>query len=120
MHKGRENPVVRDTQSVRDALSMMTKTRLGATSIINKKGRLVGYFTDGDFRRLAPDDPRILDRAIGDVMTPDPHVIRPETSAGDAAEAIKKWRCDNLPVVDGRGRPIGLLDERDLLSEGLL
>ena len=105
---------------MRDALAVMTKTRLGAASIVNAKGRLVGYFTDGDFRRLAPRDAQILERAIQSVMTPRPHVIRPEISAGDAAEAIKKWRCDNLPVVDGKGRPIGLLDERDLLSEGLL
>ena len=120
MHKGKENPVVRETESVRDALSVMTQTRLGATSIVNAKGRLVGYFTDGDFRRLAPQDANILDRPIKDMMTRNPHVIRPELSAGDAAEAIKKWRCDNLPVVDHLGRPIGVLDERDLLSEGLL
>jgi arabinose-5-phosphate isomerase len=120
MHKGRENPVVRESQSVRAALAVMTKTRLGAASVVNRKGQLVGYFTDGDFRRLAPHDARILDRPIQNVMTPRPHVISPEISAGDAADAIKKWRCDNLPVVDKRGRPIGLLDERDLLSEGLL
>ena len=53
-------------------------------------------------------------------MTRRPHVITSDMSAGDAAEAIKKLRCDNLPVIDRRGRPIGLLDERDLLSEGLL
>jgi arabinose-5-phosphate isomerase len=120
MHKGRENPTVRDTQSVRDTLAVMTAKRFGATSVVGRKGRLVGYFTDGDFRRLAPKDPNILDRPIRDIMTPNPHVITADMSAGDAAEAIKRWQCDNLPVVDRRGRPIGLLDERDLLSEGLL
>lgn len=120
MHKGKENPVVRETQTVRDALNVMTAKRFGATSIINAKGRLVGYFTDGDFRRLAPSDPQLLDRPIRSIMTKNPHVIQPDLSAGDAAEAIKRWRCDNVPVVDRYGRPIGLLDEQDLLSEGLL
>jgi arabinose-5-phosphate isomerase len=120
MHKGKENPLVPESMRVRDVLAVMTRTRLGATSVINAKGKLVGYFTDGDFRRLAPKDLQILMKPISAVMTPKPHVIRPEVAAGEAAEELKRWRCDNMPVVDGRGRPIGLLDERDLLSEGLL
>src|SRR5207302_5618718 len=54
MHRGRENPIVREDQAVRHALEVMTRTRRGATSVIDHSGRLTGYFTDGDFRRLAP------------------------------------------------------------------
>jgi len=120
MHRGRENPVVRVNQSVREALQVMTRTRMGAASVINGDGRLVGYFTDGDFRRLAPQDPRILLRLMRQVMTVKPHVLNTSTRMGEAAEQLRRYRCDNMPVVDDHGRPIGLLDERDLLSEGLL
>ena len=120
MHRGRENPVVRQDQSVREALQVMTRTRLGATSVIDRRGRLVGYFTDGDFRRLAPQEPLILQKTVKSVMTARPHVVASETRIGEAAELLRRYRCDNLPVVDNRGRPIGLLDERDLLAEGLL
>ncbi len=120
MHRGRENPVVREDQSVRQALEVMTRTRLGATSVIGKNSQLAGYFTDGDFRRLAPEEPLILQKKVKSVMTPHPHVVTPETRIGDAAELLRKYRCDNLPVVDAKGRPVGLLDERDLLAEGLL
>src|SRR5471032_1193286 len=34
MHRGRGNPVVREERSVREALNVMTITRLGATSVI--------------------------------------------------------------------------------------
>ena len=80
----------------------------------------MGYFTDGDFRRLAPDEPLILQKKVKSVMTRGPHVVYSETRIGEAAELLRRYRCDNLPVVDAKGRPIGLLDERDLLSEGLL
>jgi arabinose-5-phosphate isomerase len=120
MHRGRENPVVREDKPVRLALEVMTRTRLGAASVVNASGHLVGYFTDGDFRRLAPQDPMILQRAVKQVMTARPHVVTSETRIGEAAELLRRYRCDNLPVVDGKGRPIGLLDERDLLAEGLL
>jgi arabinose-5-phosphate isomerase len=120
MHRGRENPIVREVQSVRQALAVMTRTRAGATSVIDRSGRLTGYFTDGDFRRLAPEQPLILQKKVKSVMTVRPHVVHPETKIADAAEVLRRYRCDNLPVVDAKGRPIGLLDERDLLAEGLL
>jgi arabinose-5-phosphate isomerase len=120
MHRGRENPVVRGSQSVREALNVMTKTRLGATSVVNPKGRLIGYFTDGDFRRLAPRALNLLNQDVEKVMTPRPHVLTPTTRIGEAAAALRRYRCDNMPVVDPKGKPVGLLDERDLLAEGLL
>ena len=120
MHRGRENPVVREQQTVRAALAVMTRTRLGAASVVDRGGRLVGYFTDGDFRRLAPQDPLILQHKVKTVMTARPHVVTAGTRIGEAAELLRRYRCDNLPVVDAKGRPIGLLDERDLLAEGLL
>jgi len=120
MHRGRENPTVRMDRSVREALQVMTKTRMGATSVIDRNGRLVGYFTDGDFRRLAQRDLSVLTKTMDKAMTPTPHVLSPETKMGDAAQLLRRYRCDNMPVVDSQGRPIGLLDERDLLSEGLM
>jgi arabinose-5-phosphate isomerase len=120
MHKGKENPVVLDKDTVRKALQIMTRTRTGAASVVNGQGRLVGYFTDGDFRRLAQQDREILARTVQAVMTRRPHVLSLQTRISDAAELLRKYRCDNMPVVDTKGRPIGLLDERDLLSEGLL
>ena len=120
MHRGKENPMVRDDQSVREALQIMTRTRMGAASVVDRRGSLVGYFTDGDFRRLAPQDGRILAKPMRDVMTRRPHVLAMHTRVGDAAALLRRYRCDNMPVVNGHGRPVGLLDERDLLSEGLL
>jgi arabinose-5-phosphate isomerase len=120
MHRGRENPVVRADQTVREALAVMTRTRMGATSVVSAHGRLVGYFTDGDFRRLAPQDPGILTKPMQKVMTPRPHVLKADIRMGEAADQLRRYRCDNMPVVDDKHRPVGLLDERDLLSEGLL
>jgi CBS domain-containing protein len=40
--------------------------------------------------------------------------------AADAAKLLKKLRVDNMPVVDTKGRPIGIIDEQDLLAEGIV
>ena len=119
MHSGIENPLIRADRPVREALEVMTRTRLGAANVVDSAGRLAGVFTDGDLRRGLQSDPRLLSRRLGEVMTRNPRTLAPETMAAAAAPLFRRFRLDNFPVVDGRGRPVGVLDEKDLLEEGL-
>jgi arabinose-5-phosphate isomerase len=119
MHKGSGNSVVLETRRVEDALTVMTKTRLGAASVVDQRGRLSGVFTDGDLRRKLQKDPALLTRSLSSVMTRRPRTVSPEDLAADIAPLFRKFGLDNFPVVDKRGRPVGVLDEKDLLEEGL-
>jgi arabinose-5-phosphate isomerase len=120
MRKGKDNPVIHQKKTVREALLIMTKTRLGATSVVDSSGRLVGFFTDGDLRRRLQKDEKILTRKVYTVMTKNPKTITQDRLAIEAARLMQEKKFDNLPVVDGKGYPIGIVDERDLLSEGIL
>lgn len=120
MRKGRDNPTIGQEKTVREALLVMTETRLGATSIVDSSGKLVGFFTDGDLRRRLQKDERILNKKIHKVMTRNPKTITQDRLAIDAAKMMQEMKFDNMPVVDNKGRPIGIVDERDLLSEGIL
>ena len=120
MHKGSANPVVRETQSVAEALKVMTSTRAGAVSVVGPGGRLSGYFTDGDLRRCLQTGLKDLGARVAQVMTRRPLTVHPDTTAMEAARIISEKKIDNLPVTDRRtGRPVGIIDERDLLKEGL-
>jgi arabinose-5-phosphate isomerase len=116
MHTGERNSVVPDGITVKQALSVMTETRLGAVSVQDKKGKLCGFFTDGDLRRGLQSDAGLLARTIREVMTKNPFRVTPETPAIEAARIISRKRIDNIPVVDSAGRPIGIIDERDLID----
>lgn len=120
MHKGTENPRVLESRRVEEALAVMTKTRLGTASLVDRQGRLTGVFTDGDLRRKLQEDPALLARPLSSVMTKNPRTVSPEDLAADVAPLFRKFGLDNFPVVDGRGRPVGVLDEKDLLEEGLV
>ena len=120
MRKGKDNPVIHQKKTVREALLVMTKTRLGATSVVDGSGRLVGFFTDGDLRRRLQKDEKILNKKIHAVMTKNPKTITQDRLAIEAAKLMQEKKFDNIPVVDGKGYPIGIVDERDLLSEGIL
>jgi len=120
MRRGKDNPVIHQKKTVREALLVMTKTRLGATSVVDGSGRLVGFFTDGDLRRRLQKDEKILNKKIHTVMTKNPKTITQDKLAIEAAKLMQEKKFDNIPVVDGKGYPIGIVDERDLLSEGIL
>jgi len=120
MRRGKDNPVIHQKKTVREALLVMTKTRLGATSVVDGSGRLVGFFTDGDLRRRLQKDEKILNKKIHTVMTKNPKTITQDRLAIEAAKLMQEEKFDNIPVVDGKGYPIGIVDERDLLSEGIL
>jgi arabinose-5-phosphate isomerase len=119
MRTGDRNPHLRSGTTVLEAIGVMTRTpgRPGATSIVDANGRLVGFFTDGDLRRLIErglDNPRA--RSIDEAMTKNPRSISPDTFALEALALLHQYAIDQLPVVDGDGRLLGLLDVQDLLN----
>jgi arabinose-5-phosphate isomerase len=120
MHKGPDNPLVLHTRRVQEALAVMTRTRLGTASVVDARGRLVGVFTDGDLRRKLPVDPELLTRPLSAVMTRRPRTVSVDELAADVVSLFRKFGLDNFPVVDKRGRPVGVLDEKDLLEEGIV
>lgn len=123
MHSGIDNPVVTEEACLEEALKVMSDTKAGAVSVTGKNGKLTGFFTDGDLRRAMRNEKLSmgLNTKIAKVMTKNPITISPDDGAMQAAAIISKKHIDNLPVVDKlTGRPVGILDEKDLLREGLL
>ncbi len=116
MRKGKANPIVNDTSSVQDALLVMTGTRIGATSVVDKDGKLVGFFTDGDLRRQIQLYDNLLKKNISEVMTKNPSTLTPNMLVVDAQKILQEKNIDNIPVIDEENKPIGILDERDLFS----
>jgi arabinose-5-phosphate isomerase len=119
MRTGERSPVVHSGATVMQAIEVMTRTpgRPGATSVVDADGRLIGFFTDGDLRRLIEQglaDPR--QRRIDDAMTRSPRAIDPDTFALEALALLHQRAIDQMPVVDGDGRLLGLLDVQDLLN----
>src|ERR1043166_4111557 len=76
MRSGPRNAVASEGVRVKEALLVMTRAKSGSLSVVNARGRLVGVFTDGDFRRRMSTDPEILSRPLKKVMTPDPVAVR--------------------------------------------
>ncbi len=91
--------------------------RTGAIMLVDDAGRLCGLFTDSDLARLieARRD-AALDRPIREVMTANPITVPLGVRVGEAVELLRRHRISELPVVDGDGKPAGLLDITDLIG----
>lgn len=120
MRRGKDNPVINKNRSVSEALIIMTRTRVGAVSVVDKSKKLVGYFTDGDLRRWLTRDKNIWRKKLHQVMTPNPRTISPDMPVVAAMNFFRKFSFDNAPVVDKNMHPVGLLDERDLIAAGVV
>ena len=122
MRTGEANPTVRHDATLRDCAAVMTRTegRPGAASVVDKQGRLAGIFTDGDLRRMVQNGDTDFSRPVSSVMGKSPRTVAADDLATSAAEVMREGQFDQLPVVDGHGRPIGLLDVQDLLAARLL
>lgn len=120
MRTGSRNPVVDENALVKDAVLKITACRAGAVTVVGSSGKLAGIFTDGDLRRAISKNPGVLDEKIKNVMTRDPKRARAGDLAMEAAMLMSEKKIDELPVVDGSGKPVGMLDVQDLLELGLL
>ena len=118
MRAGASNPVVRDTAPLREAVVVMTNTpgRPGATNVVDRSGRLVGIFTDGDLRRLVERGHTDFQLPVREVMGRHPRCVSPEDLVLSAAARMREASVDQLPAVDADGKPVGLLDVQDLLA----
>jgi arabinose-5-phosphate isomerase len=114
MRSGDRNPIARHNLTVREALLTMTRARSGSVTVVNGKGKLVGVFTDGDFRRRMAEGDQLLDLRLEEVMTARPVCIREDALAAEAMKIFNERNIDDLIVVNQRREPIGLVDLQDL------
>jgi arabinose-5-phosphate isomerase len=120
MRVGGAFPRVRENKTVKEVLFAITKARCGCACVIDHKGRLSGIFTEGDLRRHLKTDPNLSLRSVREVMTRNPTTIHGDRLAVEALRIFREMKIDELPVVDGFHKPIGLLDVQDLLKAGLV
>jgi arabinose-5-phosphate isomerase len=114
MRSGPRNAVAGEDLTVKEALLVMTHAKSGSLSVVNGRGKLVGVFTDGDFRRRMATDKNLLTQPLKKVMTHKPICIRDGALAVEALKVFNERNIDDLIVVNAKHEPVGLVDSQDL------
>jgi arabinose-5-phosphate isomerase len=114
MRTGPRNAVASQALSVKEGLMVMTQAKSGSLSVVNQRGKLVGVFTDGDFRRRIASNGNLLEQPLAKVMTRNPICVRDDALAAEALKIFNERTIDDLIVVNAKHQPIGLVDSQDL------
>lgn len=123
MRTGDRVAICRETASLREVLEAITQAGAGAAILTDSEDALAGYLTDGDLRRhlLRAADPAVLLSSTAEEhMTRSPLTLRGEMAALDALRVLQERKLNDAPVVDESNRPIGWLEDQELLRAGLM
>lgn len=120
MRKGKFNPIVKENTLVEQVLIRITQAHAGAAIVINNKKEIIGIFTDGDLRRNLKKHKDLIKKKVKDVMTKNPIVVRETDLASDVLKIFEKKKIDEIPVVNEKNMPVGMLDIQDLIKAGVV
>src|SRR5262245_4243987 len=95
--------------SVRDAVALMRQHRVGCVLVCQDDQRLLGIFTERDLLRRVLAPGRSLSEPLLDHVTTDPVVVERTESINAAIRRMEEGGYRHLPIVDGSGRPLGVL-----------
>lgn len=115
---GEELPLAMETDTIAQMLEKTARLkRRGAVMVVDAMGRLRGIITDADLRRsLMRFGTDLMVVTAGQIMTADCKRVTENHLAAEAMAILHKYRIDELPVVDGEDRPVGLIDVQDIVS----
>ena len=105
------NPVTinRDAK-VKDALNIMAEYKIGGIPVVDNENYLVGIVTNRDLR-FEKD----MDKQIQEVMTSENIITtKQSTDMETAAQILQENKIEKLPVVDEKGKLIGLITYKDI------
>ena len=108
-------PIAGLTDTVATATATMKRMRSECVVVMDDE-RIVGIFTERDFlnRVAAPGlDPATL--PVREVMTRDPQTLTPDDRISYAINGMAIGGYRSVPIVDDEGRPIAVLNVRDVL-----
>lgn len=109
-------PAVAPDDQVTAAMEAMKAQRSDCVLVLDS-ARLVGIFTERDFlNRVTAQQRNPAETRVRDVMTADPETLRPHDAVPYAINRMVVRGFRNIPIVDGDGKAVAVLDVRDVMA----
>jgi len=112
-------PSVQPSTSIKEVIIAISKSRMGATVVLDDTGAIIGMITDGDIRRMLEQHNSIQDLTAADIFHKQPITISSNTLAIEAFDLMKVHDISQLIVAD-EGQYKGMVHIHDLMKEGIL
>ena len=119
MRIGQNIPSINIKASLKDAIEEMSNKKVGFTSILDDKNKLVGILTDGDLRRAVLNKKNI-NSSIKDCMTKNPITLNGSEMAIEAVNIMEKFEVSCFLITDKDEKVIGMLNLNDLFESKVI
>jgi len=121
MRTGARNPVVTHQATMQELFAELTAKHLGAVSVVDDAGTLLGLVTDYDIRLVVGEGKNIFAMRITDIMTTNPVRVNVDEKAFQALRLMedREKPLAVLPVVDAESVVCGMIHLHDLMDKGL-
>ncbi|MFL5752730.1 MAG: SIS domain-containing protein [Bacteroidia bacterium] len=113
-----ERPKVKPDSALREVILEISKSRLGATAVLENE-RVKGIITDGDIRRMLEKTGEILNIRADFIMNTNPKKIEASELALTALKMMQEHNISQLVVVENQAYK-GFVHLHDLMREGIL
>ena len=114
MHTGADLPAVQSGTSGMQAVTEISRGRLGMTAVVDAARRVQGIFTDGDLRRALEKGVDLAAVTVDEVMTRNPRTLSSQALAAEAVQLMEAHKITQVLVVDEHGALLGALNLHDL------
>jgi arabinose-5-phosphate isomerase len=111
-------PFVNENESMKRALKILNKKKLGFLVIINNQGQNSGVFTDGDLKRIMQKKKKIDNFKIRLFMTKKPFTVEENTLASEILLQMNKRKITSACVYNKNNKKkiIGVIHIHNLLN----
>ena len=113
-----------ENQTIREVCKMMYQNKNGSMLILKKNAidddkiddkEPIGIVTERDIVRLMGSSDMSLDNVpVGELMSSPLITINPNNSIKDAIEIMQQKDIRRLPVVDNKGKMVGIITDKDV------
>ncbi|PWB79411.1 MAG: CBS domain-containing protein [Candidatus Methylomirabilota bacterium] len=100
--------------AVRGVAETMNNARVGCVLVMEGE-RLIGIFTERDILKKVVGQ-LDLDSPIKTIMTPSPETVGIDDGIAYALNKMHIGGYRHIPVLDGQGRPVGVVSMRDIVK----
>jgi len=120
------NPITTtENTTVVEASEILRKHDFARLPVV-KDDKLIGIITRDDLLKVSPSEATTLSvwelnyllskLTVKDAMTKNPVTIKPEATLEEAALILRERKVGSLPVVDEKGKLVGIITESDIFD----
>lgn len=106
---------IKPDAKVKDAVKLIVKNNISGLPVINENTEVIGIVSEKDLLDLL-FNPEDLDAPISKIMMTRVTTIPSEATLFDVGDLFLSNSFRRLPVIDDKGRMVGLISRRDLLK----